>query len=179
MFNDLLRVACYGKYGDLIGGNLLRSWRQQAAQSTKVQWRSTLAHLPKGHNWKPEAHHDPVIIGDVVVPAEVNSVLKMRPKFSLEPHVPTHELLDINRRVANKTEKEQQETCPLEGVDSLLASTKDKPTQRRKQVQRLRSSGYSDPLLMATAESLLQKVKGQGRRKATHKNDTRPEQPNL
>lgn len=49
------------------------------------------------------------------------------------------------------------------------------PCSFYQQVQRLRSSGYSDPLLVATAESLLQKVKGQGRRKATHKNDTRPE----
>lgn len=44
----------------------------------------------------------------------------------------TYELLAINRRVANRTENEQQERCLLEGVHRILASTKEKPTQRRK-----------------------------------------------
>ncbi|KAH9378331.1 hypothetical protein HPB48_009920 [Haemaphysalis longicornis] len=116
MLHDLLRVACYVKGGDVMGESLLRSWRQQAAQCTEFLWRSTLVHLPRRHEKTAEAPHEPVVIGDVVVPEDVASVLRKGPKFCLEPGVPAHELLARYQQKSGEQDKQGAAgTVPLGG----------------------------------------------------------------
>ncbi|KAH6930604.1 hypothetical protein HPB50_015249 [Hyalomma asiaticum] len=44
------------------------------------------------------------------------------PKFSVQPRIPAHELLSLNRRVSRKAQTEDQQRCLLDGVDCLIRS---------------------------------------------------------
>ncbi|KAG0418850.1 hypothetical protein HPB47_004545, partial [Ixodes persulcatus] len=50
----------------------------------------------------------------------ITTLLSKGPKYGIEPSIPAHELVALNRRVANKAEKEDQERCLLGGGDCLL-----------------------------------------------------------
>ncbi|KAG0416598.1 hypothetical protein HPB47_006283, partial [Ixodes persulcatus] len=58
--------------------------------------------------------------GEEAIPENIPTLLRKGPKYGIEPSIPAHELVALNRRVANKAEKEDQERCLLEGVDCLL-----------------------------------------------------------
>lgn len=61
-----------------------------------------------------------MFIGEEAIPENITTLLSKGPKYGIEPSIPAHELVALNRRVANKAEKEDQERCLLEGVDCLL-----------------------------------------------------------
>ncbi|XP_064469727.1 uncharacterized protein LOC135384457 [Ornithodoros turicata] len=68
-------------------------------------------------------------MGDVSLPEEVSSVLRKGPKYSLEPVFPTHELLALNRRVAERAQQEDKRRCTAEGVE-VLERTVRRPPER-------------------------------------------------
>lgn len=82
-------------------------------------WKSLLPRLPKSRCGNTPANTGLVVLGDARLPDDVANMLQKGPKFSLEPRIPAHELLTMNRRIADKAEDEGRERCLLEGVDSL------------------------------------------------------------
>ncbi|XP_042148751.1 uncharacterized protein LOC121837238, partial [Ixodes scapularis] len=61
-----------------------------------------------------------MVVGEEVIPENITTLLSKGPKYGIEPSIPAHELVALNRRVASKADKEDQERCLLEGVDCLL-----------------------------------------------------------
>lgn len=86
---------------------------------TELQWQWFLLLLLRR---RKEAVHsaDIQVLGDIQVPDEVAVVLKNGPKYIVQPTIPAHVLLSVNRCLASRTKTEDQERCILEGMDSLL-----------------------------------------------------------
>ncbi|KAH9366558.1 hypothetical protein HPB48_017457 [Haemaphysalis longicornis] len=88
-------------------------------RTTEFLWKSLLPRLPKSKCGNTSVKTGLVVLGGARLPDDVANVLQKGPKFSLEPKIPAHELLTLNRRIADKVEDEGRERCLLEGVDSL------------------------------------------------------------
>lgn len=94
-------------------------------QMIEVWWQHTLADLLKDPLFKKQPRKRSggfSTYEDTYVPGNIARLLEKGPKFGIEPCIPPHELLALNRRVANKAEKEDGERCLLEGADCLLKS---------------------------------------------------------
>ncbi|KAL3215619.1 hypothetical protein MRX96_000235 [Rhipicephalus microplus] len=61
------------------------------------------------------------VLGNVVLPEKVASVLKNGPKFSVVPKVPANELLALNRGIFRRADEEMRERCLLEGAELTFA----------------------------------------------------------
>ncbi|KAG0414312.1 hypothetical protein HPB47_008509 [Ixodes persulcatus] len=76
-----------------------------------------------------------MVIGEEVIPENITTLLSKGPKNGIEPSIPAHELVALNRRVASKAEKEDQERCLLEGQsrvpdeDPMRAQLADEPAE--------------------------------------------------
>ncbi|XP_077559285.1 uncharacterized protein LOC144174438 [Haemaphysalis longicornis] len=123
---DWLRVTTYGQDADLVGEARLRSFRRLAAQAKEFLWQTLVPQLPKSKGGKAQVNTGLVVLGNAKLPAHVEDVPQKSPKFSLQPRIPPHELLTLNRRVAEKAEEEERERCLLEVVDCLLRTSKNR-----------------------------------------------------
>lgn len=89
-------------------------------------WQHTLTDLLKDPSFKKQPRKRTgglSALGGVYIPENIACLLQKGPKFGIEPCIRPHKLLALNRRVANKAEKEDGERCLLEGADCLLKST--------------------------------------------------------
>ncbi|XP_077485378.1 uncharacterized protein LOC144095561 [Amblyomma americanum] len=115
-----------------IGTVRLQSVRKLAAQTTEFMWQRTLLLLPKGRKEAQDGGTALQILGGAYVPEDVVQVIKKGPKYSLEPRIPEHELLALNRQISNKADVEDKERCLLDGVDSLIRTLSEHMTLLRK-----------------------------------------------
>ncbi|KAH9379866.1 hypothetical protein HPB48_017362 [Haemaphysalis longicornis] len=116
LYQDWLRVACFTQYPKWLWESKLRTFRRLAAQTTEVSWQGMLRQLPKKSDRGARAAtlH---LLGGAQLPQEVAEVIQKGPKYSLQPKIPAHEMLALNRRIAGKAEQEDDhERCLLEGV---------------------------------------------------------------
>ncbi|KAH9371487.1 hypothetical protein HPB48_018865 [Haemaphysalis longicornis] len=105
-----------------------RNSYENITQTTEFLWKSLLPRLPKSKCGNTSVKTGLVVLGGARLPDDVANVLQKGPKFSLEPKIPAHELLTLNRRIADKVEDEGRERCLLEGVDSLRRAVSKEST---------------------------------------------------
>ncbi|KAH6948208.1 hypothetical protein HPB50_023182 [Hyalomma asiaticum] len=60
------------------------------------------------------------VLGGIPVPRDITTPLNKGPKYGIEPDVPAHDLLALNRRIARKAPVGQREPFLLDGVDRCL-----------------------------------------------------------
>ncbi|KAH6930425.1 hypothetical protein HPB50_013468 [Hyalomma asiaticum] len=116
-----MRVVCYATHSSVVAEVRYRSIKKQTAQTTEFLWQRLHLQLPR----RPKSRRSVGILDvldDLQVPEEVPDGLKKGPKFSVQPRIPAHELLSLNRRVSRKAQWEDQQRCLLDGVDFLVRS---------------------------------------------------------
>ncbi|KAH6920212.1 hypothetical protein HPB50_028800 [Hyalomma asiaticum] len=72
----------------------------------------------------------------MMIPDEVAAILKNGPKFRIPHKIPMHELLAINRKLANNA-RGDRERCLLDDIDSIARTARKKdllPRDRTQQV---------------------------------------------
>ncbi|XP_077501421.1 uncharacterized protein LOC144112464 [Amblyomma americanum] len=128
LLQDLLRAACYAQNQEWLAGIRHRQFMKLAVQTTEVWWKCSInqairrmEELRKVKMKAPE-RQDVLVLGGAEVPEEFASVLKEGPKFSVPAILKPHEWLSLNRRLANRTEQENQERCLLDGIDTITRS---------------------------------------------------------
>ncbi|KAH6922168.1 hypothetical protein HPB50_009958 [Hyalomma asiaticum] len=99
----------------------LRRLRCSTAALTEVFWNQLRASLPKKQR-RCAADTPVAYLDGASLPPNFDELLKMGPKFSLEPRAQKHELLATVHRVAAKAPSEERTRCISEGVDCLLST---------------------------------------------------------
>ncbi|KAH6941428.1 hypothetical protein HPB50_017934 [Hyalomma asiaticum] len=116
-----MRVVCDATHSSVVAELRYRSIKEQTAHNTEFLWQRLLLQLPR----RPKSRRgvgNLDVLDDLQVPEEVADGLKKWPKFSVQPRIPAHELLSLNRRVSRKAQTEDQQRCLLDGVDCLIRS---------------------------------------------------------
>lgn len=134
LLQDYLRVLCYVNDPPWKAEVKLRPLRTSTARMVEIWWTaylsSVLCQLNKKEDKKRGVSQVLLLGEDVKIPDNVECLLKKGPKFSLEPVVPPHELLAVNRRIANRAPQDQSTRCLLEGVDALSRTVRKKNHRR-------------------------------------------------
>ncbi|KAH6947478.1 hypothetical protein HPB50_019071 [Hyalomma asiaticum] len=97
----------------------LRRLRCSTAALTEVFWNQLRASLPKKHR-RCAAGTPVTYLDGASLPPNFYELLKMGPKFSLEPRAQKHELLATVHRVAAKAPSEERTRCISEGSSSII-----------------------------------------------------------
>ncbi|KAH7980228.1 hypothetical protein HPB49_013950 [Dermacentor silvarum] len=99
----------------------LASLKRLAAQLTECRWKCILNDLLRCTEDKKLAPHgsNVSVMGDVHIPEKIMRLLQKGPKFGVQPGVPAHDLIAMNRKVADKATDDNRDRCLLEGVDCL------------------------------------------------------------
>ncbi|KAH6927417.1 hypothetical protein HPB50_003279 [Hyalomma asiaticum] len=92
------------------------------------------------------------VLDDVQVPAEESAVLKNGPKYSVQPTIPAHELLSLNRRLASRAESEDGERCILDGADILKRTVSKERRRERDPMDTVVSYLRKNDLRLAVAD---------------------------
>ncbi|XP_077552303.1 uncharacterized protein LOC144166640 [Haemaphysalis longicornis] len=116
-FKDHLRVMCRAENGSF-DSREFRGWCKTADQATEALWSFSRHSLPfKKKTRAEEGRLD--VLGGAVIPEEHQRVLRLGPKFGLEPALAPAEKLATVRKVASLVPEDVRARCIAEGVDVL------------------------------------------------------------
>ncbi|KAH6937624.1 hypothetical protein HPB50_002539 [Hyalomma asiaticum] len=133
---DWIRVLCCARDPPWVAERRTKIFKHVAMQNTEFLWQQALLWLPR----KGEKHRVTpcrlVLLDEVVIPDDVAAILQKGPKFSIPPRIRMHELLAINRKLANNA-GEDSEMCLLGGIDSIARTARKKDLLPRDRLQQV------------------------------------------
>lgn len=111
LYTDWLRVTCYAQYPGWIAQRRFQCLRREASHLTEIWWNCNLkSFLGAIGKSKTPVHGKGslTVMGGASIPSNISNILQKGPKFGLEPSVPPHELMALNRNVAKKAPQEDR-----------------------------------------------------------------------
>lgn len=124
-------------------------WYDSAMNLTEVLWRQVWVFLPK----KQKNAAEPgklLVLGDTQVDEEQKNILKLGPKFCVEPSLQLPERLALARDISRNVSDEEKDSCIRECVE-VVASTRRK-CRTRPSVQPLARYLYSKDLRVVKSD---------------------------
>ncbi|XP_077535949.1 uncharacterized protein LOC144148261 [Haemaphysalis longicornis] len=147
-FTDCLKVACTYTTNGLVNVKAFCEWRRQANNLTEALWNYARPHLPKKQK-KVASERRLLVLGEATVEERQQEVLKLGPKFCVEPRLDIVDRLALTRDVARYVPEKEKDRCLVECVDVVAKAP----------VSRLREAAYPLHVLQASCERLLRKLK--------------------
>ncbi|XP_077528255.1 uncharacterized protein LOC144139896 [Haemaphysalis longicornis] len=127
-FTDCMKVAC--TTNGLVNVKDFREWLRQANNLTEAFWNYARPNLPKKQK-KVGSEGRLLALGDANVDERQQKVLKLGPKFCIEPRLDIVDRLALTRDVARYVLEKEKDRCLVECVDVVAKArvrTRTKPS---------------------------------------------------
>ncbi|XP_077548091.1 uncharacterized protein LOC144160811 [Haemaphysalis longicornis] len=129
-FTDCLKVACTSTTNGLVNVKAFREWRRKANNLTEALWNYARPNLPKKQK-KVGSEGRLLVPGEATVEERQQGVLKLGPKFCVEPRLDIVDRLALTRDVARYVPEKEKDRCLVECVDVVAKApvrTRTKPS---------------------------------------------------
>ncbi|KAH8020296.1 hypothetical protein HPB51_000147 [Rhipicephalus microplus] len=136
-FKDCLRVACSSVSDGRLNVKVFREWCRQANILTEAMWNDVRRGLPRKKRDPPKGGL--LLLGDAVVEERQQKVLRLGPKFCVEPRLDLVDKLSLTRDIARQVPEKEKDRCVVECVDVVAKAS----------VSRLQDEGYPFSVMLA------------------------------
>ncbi|KAH7931432.1 hypothetical protein HPB51_029854 [Rhipicephalus microplus] len=120
-FKDCLRVACSSVSDGRLNVKAFREWCRQASILTEAMWNDVRRGLPRKKRDPPKGGL--LLLGDAVVEERQQKVLRLGPKFCVEPRLDLVDKLSLTRDIARQVPEKEKDRCVVECVDVVAKAS--------------------------------------------------------
>ncbi|XP_075739436.1 uncharacterized protein LOC142784942 [Rhipicephalus microplus] len=120
-FKDCLRVVCSSVSDGRLNVKVFREWCRQANILTEAMWNDVRRGLPRKKRDPPKGGL--LLLGDAVVEERQQKVLRLGPKFCVEPRLDLVDKLSLTRDIARQVPEKEKDRCVVECVDVVAKAS--------------------------------------------------------